>query len=40
MTGRFMEGFFLPMVQLKKGEAKIVWPLKYAQQEFEQPPWI
>ncbi|MFQ5939443.1 MAG: ABC transporter substrate-binding protein [Alphaproteobacteria bacterium] len=40
MTGRFMEGFFFPMVQLKKGQGKILWPLEYAEQEFKQPPWI
>lgn len=40
MTGGFMEGFFFPMVQLFKGEAKIIWPLEHAAQEFKQPSWI
>lgn len=40
MTGRFMKGFYHPMVQLINGEAKIIWPLKYAEQRFIQPPWL
>lgn len=40
MTGRFMEGFFFPMAQLFDGEAKIIWPLRYADQRFQAPPWI
>ncbi|WP_299017566.1 ABC transporter substrate-binding protein [uncultured Photobacterium sp.] len=40
MTGRFMKGFYHPMVQLFGGEAKIIWPLKYAEQRFRQPPWL
>ncbi|NVK41063.1 MAG: ABC transporter substrate-binding protein [Oceanospirillaceae bacterium] len=40
MTGRFMEGFFFPMVQLFSGESKIIWPLKYADQRFQAPPWV
>ena len=40
MTGGFMEGFFFPMVQLEKGEAKIIWPLKFAQTKFQAPPWL
>ncbi len=39
-AGGFEEGFFFPMVQLKGGEAKIIWPLEYAEAEFQQPPWI
>ena len=38
MTGEFMKGFYLPMVQLFGGEAKIIWPLKYAEQRFRPPP--
>ena len=38
MTGSFMQGFYLPMVQLFGGEAKIIWPIKYAEQRFRQPP--
>jgi len=40
MTGGFMEGFFFPMVQLYNGEARIIWPPKYADQHFQQPPWL
>lgn len=40
MVGDFMEGFFFPMVQFKGGKAYIVWPLEYAQKEFEAPPWL
>ncbi|MGF1759292.1 ABC transporter substrate-binding protein [Photobacterium sagamiensis] len=40
MTGNFMEGFYLPMAQLFQGQAKIIWPLKYAEQRFRQPPGI
>jgi len=40
MTGHFMKGFYLPMVQLFDGQAKIIWPIKYAEQRFRQPPWI
>ncbi|WP_020680824.1 ABC transporter substrate-binding protein [Marinobacterium rhizophilum] len=40
MTGRFMEGFYFPMVQLFNGESKIIWPLKYADQRFQAPPWL
>lgn len=40
MTGRFMEGFYFPMVQLFNGESKIIWPLKYSDQRFLAPPWI
>jgi len=40
MTGGYMQGFFFPMVQLRKGEPKIIWPLEYAQEKFEQPPWV
>ncbi|WP_240152903.1 ABC transporter substrate-binding protein [Photobacterium alginatilyticum] len=40
MTGPFMKGFYLPMVQLFDGQAKIIWPIKYAEQRFRQPPWI
>ena len=40
MTGGFMEGFFFPMVQLMGGEARIIWPLEYAETEFQRPPWI
>jgi len=40
MAGRFMEGFFFPMVQLFNGESKIIWPLRYADQRFQAPPWI
>ncbi|GGO79099.1 hypothetical protein GCM10011348_12550 [Marinobacterium nitratireducens] len=39
MTGRFMEGFYFPMVQLFDGESKIVWPLRYADMRFAAPPW-
>jgi branched-chain amino acid transport system substrate-binding protein len=39
-VGGFEEGFFFPMVQLKGGEATIIWPLKHAGKKFEQPPWI
>jgi len=38
--GGFEEGFFFPMVQLMKGEAKIIWPLKHAEAKFQQPDWI
>jgi hypothetical protein len=38
VTGRFMEGFFVPMVQLFGGEAKIIWPPKYVDQRFTPPP--
>lgn len=38
--GGFEEGFFFPLVQLMKGEAKILWPLKHAQAEFQTPPWL
>ncbi|MEH6822413.1 MAG: ABC transporter substrate-binding protein [Motiliproteus sp.] len=37
MTGSFMEGFFIPMVQLFGGEAKIIWPPKYIDQRFMPP---
>ncbi|MEH6579727.1 MAG: ABC transporter substrate-binding protein [Amphritea sp.] len=40
LTGKFMEGFFLPMVQLFGGQAKTIWPTKYADQHFRAPPWI
>jgi branched-chain amino acid transport system substrate-binding protein len=40
MTGGYMKGFFFPMVQLVKGQAKIIWPLEYAEKKFEQPPWV
>jgi branched-chain amino acid transport system substrate-binding protein len=40
MTGPFMEGFFFPMVQLMKGETKVIWPLEHADQPFQQPPWL
>ena len=40
MTGDFMNGFFFPMVQLMKGDAPIIWPLEYAKQKFESPPWL
>lgn len=36
-TGPFMEGFFFPMVQLMNGEAKIIWPLEFAEAEFQAP---
>ncbi|WP_022729699.1 ABC transporter substrate-binding protein [Fodinicurvata sediminis] len=39
-VGGFEEGFFFPLVQLKDGEAKILWPLEHAQGEFEAPPWL
>jgi branched-chain amino acid transport system substrate-binding protein len=39
-VGGFEEGFFFPLVQLMKGEAKILWPLKHAQAEFQTPPWL
>ncbi len=39
-VGGFEEGFFFPMVQLKGGNAEIVWPLEHAEKKFEQPPWI
>lgn len=39
-VGGFEEGFFFPMVQLKDGEPKIIWPLEHAEAEFQQPPWI
>ncbi|MGA8261392.1 MAG: ABC transporter substrate-binding protein [Arenicellales bacterium] len=39
-TGAFMEGFFFPMVQLMNGDAKIIWPLKFAQEKFQAPPWL
>ena len=40
MTGGFMDGFFFPMVQLMKGETKIIYPVDYAEAEFKQPPWV
>jgi branched-chain amino acid transport system substrate-binding protein len=40
VTGPFMKGFFFPMVQLMKGETKVVWPLEHADQAFQQPPWL
>ncbi len=40
MTGPFMEGFYFPMAQLFGGEAKIIWPLRYASQRFRSPPWL
>lgn len=41
MTGlSYREGFFFPMVQLLGGRRKIVWPLKYSESRFKQPPWI
>ena len=40
MTGKFMEGFFFPMVQLFGGQARIIWPAIYADQHFRAPPWI
>ncbi len=39
ITGRFMEGFFMPMAQLFGGKARIVWPSRYADQRFRSPPW-
>ena len=39
-VGGFEEGFFFPLVQLMGGEAKILWPLKHAQGEFQTPPWL
>jgi branched-chain amino acid transport system substrate-binding protein len=36
----FMEGFFMPMVQLFGGERKIIYPPQFADQEFQIPPWI
>ncbi len=38
MTGPFMEGFFFPMAQLFNGEARIIWPPRYADQRFQPPP--
>jgi branched-chain amino acid transport system substrate-binding protein len=38
--GGFEDGFFFPMVQMKDGEAEIVWPLEHAQKTFEAPPWL
>ena len=40
MIGGFEEGFFFPLVQLMDGEAKILWPLKHAQGEFQPSPAI
>ena len=40
MVGGFEEGFFFPLVQLKDGEAKILWPLEHAEAEFEPSPAI
>lgn len=40
MTGEFMEGFNFPLVQLFKGRARVIWPRKYAEQGFRQPPWL
>ena len=40
MTGDFMKGFFFPMVQLMNGNAPVIWPLEYAKQKFESPPWL
>ncbi|MFC6673291.1 ABC transporter substrate-binding protein [Marinobacterium aestuariivivens] len=39
-TGGFMEGFFFPMAQLMEGEARIIWPPRYADQRFIPPPWL
>ncbi|NVK40515.1 MAG: ABC transporter substrate-binding protein [Oceanospirillaceae bacterium] len=39
-AGPFMEGFFFPMAQLMDGEARIVWPPRYADQRFLAPPWL
>ncbi|HLI11233.1 MAG TPA: ABC transporter substrate-binding protein [Alphaproteobacteria bacterium] len=39
-TGPFMEGFFFPLVQLMNGDYKIIWPTKYADAKFTQPPWV
>jgi len=39
MTGDFMKGFFFPMVQLMNGKPEIIWPLEFAKQKFQQPPW-
>lgn len=40
MTGPFMEGFFFPMTQLFDGEARTIWPPRYADQRFLAPPWV
>ncbi|MBY4675033.1 ABC transporter substrate-binding protein [Marinobacterium arenosum] len=40
MTGPFMEGFSFPLVQLFQGKARVIWPRKYAEQAFRQPPWL
>lgn len=39
-VGGFEEGFFFPLVQLMDGEAKILWPLKHAEAEFQPSPAI
>lgn len=39
-VGGFEEGFFFPLVQLMDGEAKILWPLKHAEGEFQPSPAI
>lgn len=38
LVGPFMEGFFFPMAQLFNGEARIIWPPRYADQRFIAPP--
>ena len=40
MTGDFMKGFFFPMVQLMGGNAPIIWPLEFAKEKFQSPPWL
>ncbi|GGO76682.1 branched chain amino acid ABC transporter substrate-binding protein [Marinobacterium nitratireducens] len=39
-AGSFMEGFFFPLAQLMDGEARIIWPPRYADQRFIAPPWL
>ena len=36
-AGPFMQGYFQPMVQRMNGKEFVVWPLEYAQKEFEAP---
>ena len=37
-AGPFMKGYFQPMVQRMDGKTYVIWPLEYAQKEFEAPP--
>jgi branched-chain amino acid transport system substrate-binding protein len=34
------EGFFVPLAQVQSGKPEVIWPLKYATQQFKAPPGV